>query len=145
MAPITPEFILVAIACGVGSTLGVYLAGRHNRRVAFEFPNEQEGTDMEQLDLQTYYEENILPDQERHYDGLVAKLRAKARELAQGGREITSDDIHEAMPIPQGTDGRIMGAAFFPRKDWAKCGYQPSRRKENHGRPIARWRLRDVA
>ena len=144
--PLTPEFLAVAVSIGTAATVAFYMAGRHNRSVASEFNEpELEGTDMEQLDLETYYEQNILPDQERHYDDLVSKLRAKARELAQGGREITSDDIHEAMPLPQGIDGRVMGAAFFPRKDWSKTGYQPSRRKENHGRPIARWRLREAA
>ena len=88
------------------------------------------------------YTQEVLPLQERNHPELVRRIRAKARELAANGREITTDDIHEAMPLPAGIDGRILGAAFYPRKDWLKTGYTPSRRRENHSRPISRWLLK---
>jgi hypothetical protein len=88
------------------------------------------------------YVQGVLPLQEREHPELVKRLRAKARELAAGGREITSDDVHEAHPIPSGIDPRIMGAVFHPRSDWVRVGSQQSRRKENHGRWITRWSLR---
>jgi hypothetical protein len=53
MEPITPQFILVAVACGVGTCVAVYLAGLHNRRDSeFAFQDtEQEGTDMDGTQL----------------------------------------------------------------------------------------------
>jgi hypothetical protein len=74
---------------------------------------------------------------------LVERLRDAARRLAAGGREITSDDVHQACPVPNGVDPRIMGAVFHPRSDWLRTGTKQSRRRENHGRWISIWRLRE--
>ena len=90
------------------------------------------------------YRQEVLPFQERQYPELAKRLREVAKRLAQTKGEITSDDVHEAHPIPPGIDGRIMGAVFS-KKEWVRVGYQPSRRKDqNHGRVVSRWRLREM-
>lgn len=91
------------------------------------------------------YEAAILPAQEKNYPELVKRLRETARRLAADGREITSDDIHAAHPIPDGVDGRVMAAAFHPKREWQAVGWVPSKRKEkNHSRHIRKWRLREA-
>ena len=88
-------------------------------------------------------EQYTLPLEKRHPE-LVKRLRDVARQLALEKGEITADDVHDAHPIPELIDGRIMGAVFG-RKHWVCTGYVPSRRKDkNHGRRIARWQLREA-
>jgi len=53
---------------------------------------------------------------------------------------LTTDDIHNACPIPDGIDPRVMGAVFAS-KDWLKVGYTQSKRKVCHNRPIAIFQL----
>jgi hypothetical protein len=38
-----------------------------------------------------------------------------------------------------------MGVAFTPRIMWRKLGYVASERKENHGRMIPQWQLKEGA
>jgi hypothetical protein len=127
----SPEWAAMVLAMFAATLLAVYMAARRNNQYA--------GDEMPE---ESAYTQEVLPQQERNHPELVARIRAKARELAAGGKQITTDDIHKAMPLPAGVDGRILGAAFYPRKDWMKTGYVPSVRKENHSRPIARWVLK---
>lgn len=136
MTGITTQYLLACVALGAGTAVAIVFAGWRERRLDLLEQQPQEDDDV------GIYDEQIVGEQEKNHKELVEKIRAKARELASGGREITTDDIHEAMPIPDGVDGRILGTAFFPRKDWMKVGYTPSRRKENHSRPVSRWSLR---
>src|SRR5262249_32371145 len=82
------------------------------------------------------YAQEGVPVQIKTHPDLIAKLRATAEALAANGVEITSDDIHEVCPIPAGIDPRVMGAAFYPQDKWVRCGWQASRRKESHHRPV---------
>lgn len=122
------------------ATLAVYKAARHPA-VALS-PDVVQLIEGDEMAEESIYVQDVLPLQEKRHPELVARIRAKARELAAGGVEITTDDIHKAMPLPSGIDGRILGTAFHPRAAWIKTGYTPSVRKENHSRPIARWRLK---
>ncbi len=133
----TPEYIAACVALGAGFAVAVVFAGWRERHL-----DRLESVPQEIDDVDSIYDEHIVGEQEKNHKDLVERIRAKARELAANGREITTDDIHEALPIPEGVDGRILGTAFFPRKDWVKVGYTPSRRKENHSRPVSRWTLK---
>ena len=132
--------LLAYAAIAVGVAVGIVGASWRGRRQ--EPKQEPAIEEFDDVGDENIYAAEILPEQVKNHKELVAKIRAKARELASSGREITTDDIHEALPIPDGVDGRILGAAFFPRKDWRKTGYVNSRRRENHSRPIAKWSLR---
>ena len=89
------------------------------------------------------YDTKVAPEQEKNHPELVQEIRALARRLAAGGREITTDDIHAAMTLPSGVDPRILGTAFMPRKDWVKGPYRPTKRKAANSRPIPSWTLRE--
>lgn len=51
--------------------------------------------------------------------------------------EVTADDIHQATPIPDGIDPRVMGAVFRGR--FRVLRHQPSRRSSRHACPIPVW------
>ena len=72
------------------------------------------------------------------------QARDLARQIAEERGEVTSDDLHEASPIPRDTNGRyefdprIMGSVFEGLR-W--IGFTKSRRKECHHRPISRFTI----
>ena len=72
----------------------------------------------------------------REYAYLVAMRRAN--------KQCTVDDIREAISIPNGWDGRLMGAVFTTGKkgEWEAVGFVKSRQKINHGRPITIFQLK---
>ncbi len=51
------------------------------------------------------------------------------------GARMTVDDVRAVVPIPDGIDGRVMGAVFN-QEGWQADGYANSKRRECHGRPI---------
>jgi hypothetical protein len=51
------------------------------------------------------------------------------------GAELTIDDVRTAVPVPEGIDGRVMGAVFR-KSDWAPVRFVNSRRTTCHKRPI---------
>lgn len=130
--PPPPEFIWSMVAIAIGSGVAVYMAARRT-------PQTEEDVMTESL-----YDKNVAPEQEKNHPDLVAEIRATARRLAAGGREITTDDIHEVLTLPPGVDPRILGTAFIPRKDWIKGSYRPTRRKAANSRPIPAWTLREA-
>ncbi len=142
----TPEYLLIVAVVFAGSAFGFYMAERnHPRRRTAVYHIETED-DPVMPDEANVYVQGVLPLQIKAQPELVEKLRAAARTLAAGGREITSDDVHEVCPVPPGVDPRIMGAVFHPRSEWQRVGTQPSRRRDaNHGRWISRWALRESA
>jgi hypothetical protein len=87
----------------------------------------------------------VLPFQQKANPEYVAKLQATMQAFAADGREVTIDDAWDICPPPPNVDPRILGAAFYPKKLWLGVGHCKSRRKINHGRPVAKWRLRAVA
>lgn len=75
----------------------------------------------------------------------LAHARSVAESYARmGDGTCTVDDVRRVLPPPEGMDPRVMGAVFT-RKDWELVGYKSSHRRECHGRPIARFRLRGIA
>lgn len=87
------------------------------------------------------YEQAVLPLQEAAHEEWIETARELAQSIAAKNGSVTSDDIHEVLPIPGHIDPRIMGAVFKPRRLWHCAGYRASKRKINHGRPIAIWEL----
>lgn len=88
-------------------------------------------------------EQYVLPLMRRHPE-LAKRLQAVALQLGREKGEITADDVHEAHPIPDGIEPRVMGTAF-PKEHWVNTGrYVKSRRKVNHGRRIPVWQLRET-
>lgn len=71
----------------------------------------------------------------------LARAKAYALFLGSAGIEVTADDIHDHIPIPQEFDGRVMGAVFHPCV-WECVGYVKSRRPICHGRRIGVFRLK---
>ena len=75
---------------------------------------------------------------ELNKDEWLERARDLAQRIALDHGSVTADDIHEALPIPKGVDGRTMGSVF----DGLKCvGYEKSRRQKCHRRPIGRFRV----
>lgn len=127
----TPEYIGALIALTIGTAFGVYMAAR---RPAMPYAGDE----------MTVFEQEVLPLFEATPEkaAYVKKLRETALRLGRMNPDgITSDPLHDACPIPQGMDKRIMGAAFQKRDGWVQVGYVPSQRKVNHGRPVMKWRL----
>ena len=58
-----------------------------------------------------------------------------AQKIYKEKGNVSVDDIREKIAIPQGLDGRVLGAVFN-RKDWKKVGYQSTRVKTSHARPV---------
>lgn len=90
------------------------------------------------------YKTDVLPQQAKQFPELLRRLRETAKRLAMERGEITTDDVHDAMPIPDGVDPRILGGVFHPRKEWVRTGQRPSKRRDkNHGRWLSTWKLRE--
>ncbi len=139
------EFLWIVAAVFLGSVPAFILAAWQRRGPRYlnqvsELEQPEEGEAMSDV-----YVQEVLPLQEREHPELARRLREVAQRLAREKGEITSDDIHAAHPIPQGIDPRIMGAAFTPKKLWLRTGQQQSKRRENHGRWISTWSLRETA
>jgi hypothetical protein len=52
------------------------------------------------------------------------------------GTKMTVDDVREAVPLPDGIDGRVMGVVF-KGQPWRMVGYRSSHRATCHKRPIS--------
>lgn len=83
----------------------------------------------------------ILDSMEARRAYYVAYARMVLRVEAQRTGWVTADDVHRLAPVPEGVDGRIVGA-ILREPYFVRDGVQPSvRRKINHGRTICRFRL----
>ena len=80
---------------------------------------------------------------EEHRFDYLERARSKAIDLARLWGEITVDDVREQLPPPSYVDPRVMGA-IFRNSMWEPTGYTRSKRKECHGRPIAKFALRSA-
>jgi len=127
-------------AIAVGVAVGVVGASWRGRRQTFkQEPTAEESESVTDHPSQAYHDD-IKPLQEQTNAELVEKLRKAAKELAARMPDgITSDDIFDIVDIPTNVDRRIMGAVFN-KAEWEHVGWQASRRRINHGRPIRRWR-----
>jgi hypothetical protein len=134
--------LLAYAALAVGIAVGI--AGASWRRPRRE-PIVQEPANKEtDVGDENLYAAKVLPEQEKNHPELVKRIRETAQRLAADGREISTDDLHPLIQLPDGVDPRIMGVAFVPRKLWVKTNYKPTTRKEANSRPIAYWRLRST-
>ena len=80
---------------------------------------------------------------EKRYPELTRKLQQAALELGRARGRITSDDIWDLCPVPDGIEPRIMGVAFRDKKLWRQTGeYVKSRRPSRHKAPISVWEFR---
>jgi hypothetical protein len=146
--PITPEFILVAIAVGVGSVLGTYLAGRHNRSVASEFDEtELEGTDVDgsQLTFEDAYESIKARDAalETIADNNASWLKRAVEEMARldHGIQDTGEGFRKRLlerglrpPVHANAWGSLF-MTLTKRKVLVPTGeYRPMREAKSHGR-----------
>ena len=76
--------------------------------------------------------------------GLLARAKLIAKQLATDGRSITIDDVVEALAIASDAPqflGNSSGSVFSG-SEWSCCGFTPSTRISNHGRIVRMWRLK---
>lgn len=133
--------LLAYAAIAVGVAVGIIGASwrRPRREPIMQEPAIEETDDVTEHPSEIYHED-IKPLQEQTNAELVEKLRKAAKELAARMPDgITSDDIFDMVDIPSNVDRRIMGAVFN-KTEWVHVGWQASRRRINHGRPIRRWK-----
>lgn len=72
---------------------------------------------------------------EVHRAEWLMEARAEAEAIGRETGTCTADQIHKVCPIPDGIDGRVMGAVFLKR-DWKPGAFVLSARKACHKRPI---------
>ena len=72
---------------------------------------------------------------ELHRKEWLAEARATAAFYADLHGSVTVDDVRALCPIPEGIDGRVMGAVFNT-KEWKAGPFINSRRRACHRRPI---------
>lgn len=71
----------------------------------------------------------------RHYGDWVDKARQAAINHARVHGQVTSDDLYDICPLPEGAHPNLMGSVWRGI-DLRMIGYAPSRRPEAHGRII---------
>jgi len=91
-----------------------------------------------------YFQETVLPTFEEHRAEWLARARAVARQLGQGGRVVTVNDVRALCPPPPNVDPRVMGG-IFSGKDWELLDYARTNRRACHGRAVGLFRLRGAA
>lgn len=57
-------------------------------------------------------------------------------------KSITSDELRQIHPVPEGVDPRILGAVFRSPGPFIRLGWKQTENKDAHGRPIAIWGLK---
>jgi hypothetical protein len=63
------------------------------------------------------------------------QARFLAERIAKQKGQVSSDDIHDACPLPDGAHYNLMGAVFKDQR-FKPVGYTPSQRPSAHGRII---------
>lgn len=79
---------------------------------------------------------------------LVRDLQRAAVRLALRHWEVTADDLRAVVPIPDGVRPAVVGAAVRGLASagvLVRVGYRNSKRPAAHARPVAVWRVADVA
>lgn len=89
----------------------------------------------------TLFEDTVLPHFEAHSGDWLARARAHARLLGQGGQTVTINDVRVKCPPPVDVDPRVMGAVFLAR-DWELLRHERSARRTCHNRPVGVFRLK---
>lgn len=88
------------------------------------------------LDQGRKQRDNALELLERTRKQYVRRARAYAIGHARLHGSVTADDVRKALPLPEGIDGRVMGA-IFNTQALKKIGYTQTKVATSHGRPIA--------
>lgn len=96
---------------------------------------------MSQIDL---FEAEVLPLFEEHRADWLSEARAVALSLCLRNGSATIDDVRDHCPPPDDVDPRVMGAVFSTR-DFVATGYEKSRRRTCHNRPVAVFKLAGAA
>lgn len=135
--------VLAYVAIAVGVAVG-YIGASWRRPRQPLFTQETVEQEIEDVGDENLYAAKVMPEQEKNHPELVKRIRETAQKLAADGREISTDDLHPLIELPEGVDPRIMGVAFVPRKLWVKTNYKPTTRKAANSRPVAHWRLRST-
>lgn len=88
------------------------------------------------------FDESVLPlfEERESQAKWIERARKVAVEIAARRGWVSSEDIHDKCPPPEGSDKRVMGAVFAGQ-GLVKVGYAEGTRKVAHGRPVMRWRL----
>jgi hypothetical protein len=145
-----PVTLIICISWWSGMALATFYAQRHEatsqfwsdwmadtRKIFWFMCDHQEDVEASHIVDDITDGDVIASD---HTDWLGgARLIAVSHADAHG--EVSSDDIWEHFPPPDGCDPRIMGAVFHPRSKWEIARRAKSTRKQNHGRIISVWRL----
>ena len=81
---------------------------------------------------------------EEHRPEIIRQLRIAAIRISFEKDEFTSDDVRAIVPIPEGINPKVVGAAIaaLARANlFLEVGQQKSTRPEAHARRITVWRL----
>lgn len=89
-------------------------------------------------------EQGIMPETKQQAFDLFETKRSEflslcrwvAKRIVKKQGFVTTDDVRKQVTIPEGVDGRVMGAVFNA-SDWEKVGYTQTKIKTSHSRPIA--------
>lgn len=149
LPPITPEFLLVAIAVGVGASLGCYFAGRHNRVHAdYAFiVRELEGTEMDRGNLEQLNFDDAIQQRNEVLDAVAdnssgwLKLALEAMKRIPDGTERTGEGFRVMLlegGLPDAPHANSWGAltGTLSRRGIlvATGDWQPMKQKSSHGR-----------
>ena len=74
----------------------------------------------------------------------LGMARDVARQLAQRGAIVTSDDVLEVAGLPMGVHHNVIGAIFTER-GWIRVGFTHTKRIGSHARIISKWCLAEAA
>lgn len=65
--------------------------------------------------------------------------RSVAQQISARLGYVTVDQVRAVVPVPEDIEPRILGAVFYPRKEWQHSRAINSHRRACHGRPIGVW------
>ena len=74
---------------------------------------------------------------------LVRQLQMAAIRIGFEQNELTADDVRAVVPIPDGINAKVVGAALnqLSKFGFRSVGYRKSARPIAHARPLTIWRL----
>jgi len=71
-------------------------------------------------------------------ESYVQAARKVMHEILDRAGRVTSDDVRDLLPVPDGMDPRVLGAVFA-RCGLRRIGWKETRYPQAHARPIAIW------
>jgi hypothetical protein len=79
--------------------------------------------------------EEVLDKFEETRTEFLRQCRIIAYEVFRNNGRVTIDDVRGRVEIPNEVDGRVFGAVFNS-KEWQRIGYESTKVKSSHRRPI---------